>query len=470
MKTWFYHIYRALATIIYRSNTTENAPRVPKATQKHLSRLAVALTDFQKAQCIFMLATNVAAQVVIRRGGLQPQNLGQLYNTYVFIKVLAISGFLPVTFTLYNLHLIEMVSWYLLILSTSSVALSAVTLLTLGESPTQANLADLDNYYSSGGPESCGNVRPDAYCSAGEDLDWYDLDLSGAGYGASQMLAFCVVLILLLVVEKSGFMKSVRVQRMARWLAEKSGFCLATLTLLSKCIVKTWDHPVIQNSLHFARYFRLSFQAYLSDVAKFLYRRISLQPVLLCYAEILNASWATQIALERWIICRNSSRIFWRLTVNRILSQGCFETSVQFVIITIHFIITGLYLYSFVLFSRALVSFAGNDIYSKTWNFGQVVAITVWAPPLFEYIHLELRKSSLSFLISLHEISWIQITHADSVDCQGGMRRGFEHKLLPPYRLTRMKDLEGGDPEGKNLEAISEDVSPLNQTERNDCG
>lgn len=112
-----------------------------------------------------MVAINIAAEVVLRWGGLQPQSLQQIYNTYVFIKVLAISGFLPITFTLFTLHMIGMVSWYLLTLSFFSIALSVGTLLVIGDfNPSQADLDALGSWYSAGGPESCGYVQPGAFC------------------------------------------------------------------------------------------------------------------------------------------------------------------------------------------------------------------------------------------------------------------------------------------------------------------
>ncbi len=48
--------------------------------------LTTAVVDFQKAQCFFMLATNIAGLVTPMRGGLQPQSFQQIYNTYIFIK------------------------------------------------------------------------------------------------------------------------------------------------------------------------------------------------------------------------------------------------------------------------------------------------------------------------------------------------------------------------------------------------
>lgn len=34
-----------------------------------------------------------------------------------------------------------------------------------------------------------------------------------------------------------------------------------------------------------------------------------------------------------------------------------------------------------------------HAIDTKNWNFGQIVAITVWAVPVFEYLHLSIRES-----------------------------------------------------------------------------
>ncbi|KAL8921542.1 MAG: hypothetical protein Q9208_005696 [Pyrenodesmia sp. 3 TL-2023] len=61
------------------------------------------------------------------------------------------------------------------------------------------------------------------------------------------------------------------------------------------------------------------------------------------------------------------------------------------------------------MFLKYLAWFSQNNVYNKTWNFGQVVAITVWAPPIVEYIHLEIR----------------------------GLQRGFDYRLMRPYRVSR---------------------------------
>ena len=68
------------------------------------------MTEFQKAQCLFMMAIEIAALVYKYKGDLDSITLQQLYNNYILIKSISISGYLPVTLTLFGLHIVEMVS------------------------------------------------------------------------------------------------------------------------------------------------------------------------------------------------------------------------------------------------------------------------------------------------------------------------------------------------------------------------
>lgn len=54
--------------------------------------------------------------------------------------------------------------------------------------------------------------------------------------------------------------------------------------------------------------------------------------------------------------------------------------------------ITVFYLYSFIDYMARLALFE----VSKSWNFGQIVAITVWFPPACEFVHLSIRESVLA--------------------------------------------------------------------------
>lgn len=149
-----------------------------------------------------MLAINIAALVNKTTGGFQPNNLQQLYNTYVLIKSISISGYLPVTFTLFTLHLVDVVSWYLMILSIVTVVVSIATLFVIGSfSPSQADLTYLSQQALSGGPESCGTKNLAVYCLStnGEEGDYNSINPAS---GAYSMLAFCLVVLILLVANQ----------------------------------------------------------------------------------------------------------------------------------------------------------------------------------------------------------------------------------------------------------------------------
>ena len=66
----------------------------------------------------------------------------------------------------------------------------------------------------------------------------------------------------------------------------------------------------------------------------------------------------------------------------------------------IHAIFFAFYVVYFVNFLSALRWFYTAGASGSNWNFGQIVAITLWIPPIVEYIHLEMRKSTPSRSIS----------------------------------------------------------------------
>ena len=112
-----------------------------------------------------MLAIDIAALVVIQRGGFDPQSLQQMYDTYIFLQVLAVNGFLPITFTLTNLYLVGMLSWFLILLSFVTITLSVATLACVGQfNPSVADMTSLAELAASGGPEKCDGRKPGIYC------------------------------------------------------------------------------------------------------------------------------------------------------------------------------------------------------------------------------------------------------------------------------------------------------------------
>lgn len=161
-----------------------------------------ALVEFQKAQCYFMLATNIASLVVQDKGGLTPESFQQLYNTYIFIKVIAIGGYLPITFGLLTLRMLNKVGWYILALSIASVGVAIGDLYTERNfSPSPDDLTYLQGQSVQGGPTSCGGNNPIAWCYNRIGVNYYGFRATNTGDGADAIIVFCLVTLGLLIIE-----------------------------------------------------------------------------------------------------------------------------------------------------------------------------------------------------------------------------------------------------------------------------
>lgn len=68
------------------------------------------------------------------------------------------------------------------------------------------------------------------------------------------------------------------------------------------------------------------------------------------------------------------------------------STMTSAAVVSMYLLSSCLYIYWFAVFIKDLEWFAYNGVDVHSWSFGQVVAITVWAEPLCEYFHLELRE------------------------------------------------------------------------------
>ena len=208
----------ALSTIWRRWRPLKESPRISddledtkgtpkrdtKRTMKFDPALAIipAIVEFHKAQCYFMLATNIAGLIVQTRGGLAPESLQELYNTYIFIKVIAIGGYLPITFVLLILRMLKKVGWYLLTLSVVSVGVAIGNLYqTMNFSPSHDDLAYLQSQSVQGGPDSCGGNKPIIWCYNPIGVNYYGFRATNSGDGADDILIVCLVTLALLIIE-----------------------------------------------------------------------------------------------------------------------------------------------------------------------------------------------------------------------------------------------------------------------------
>lgn len=314
---------------------------------RHLARLNSAMVEFHKAQCFFTIAINIAAIKVMIRGGLDPNSLEQIYNNYVFLKLIAISGFLPVTFTLFTLYIINDTFWYLIVLSGASIVFAIATLGALGSfSPTKSDIKALEDFYGKGDSPPCGGKQPWAYCYT----DTYAYGITNQGSETAwKMLGFCLVVMCCLVASKLKLRHRSAVQRALAWLRKQAS------------LIVSGRKP--------------------SNIAE----RVS-QSTGLRIREPTRFSILTGI---------NSTAAFFKNANTHIHQQEAAGPATFYyhaLKLCVYLSFIGVYLWFFKLYISNLKVFATKKAYNNTWTFGQVVALTLWAPPLCEYVHVEMRK------------------------------------------------------------------------------
>ena len=199
-----------------------------KLKAKRLPSLTAALTDFQKAQCFFMMAINFAALVNKSQGGLDPTNLQQLYNNYILIRSVSVSGYLPVTLTLLGLHIVGMVSWYLLILSTLTVGVSIATLIDLGSfTPGQSDLSAIASVAEDENLKNCGGMNWTVYCL--QTLDQGANAHVDPSNGADNALGFCLIVLVFVLAEQSHIFTNPATKETRTWLLKTYNLCVVDL-------------------------------------------------------------------------------------------------------------------------------------------------------------------------------------------------------------------------------------------------
>jgi len=299
-------------------------PVVLNAAKKRINRMQTRLcnyspaiqsatVEFHKAQCFFILSIEIAAHIVVRQGSLNEgtTTLQGLFNNYSLIGSISISGLLPITITLLNLHTVGMDSVYLLVLSTFTVSVSAATLFSIGDfNITPTDRARITGLTTNKYPK-CGTRDPTRFCPEIPDAPAItSMDLARGAVGGSSLVLSLVVLVFL-VLDRFG--------------------------------------------LHRIRSYRRFLERYLSDI---------------------------DYALKTKELRPSYYVLSWLIKYRRNLMHILVEC--LYVIIWIWYIVL------FAHYLRSL-TYPGNGAKTtpvQAWTFGQIVAITVWAVPLFEFAKL----------------------------------------------------------------------------------
>ena len=207
-----------------RAKQHSHTSPAPKKRQ-YSDAVISALVGFQKAQCWFMLATNIAGLIVERSGGLEPDSLQILYNTYVFIKVIAIGGFLPITFTLLNLHMIKKLSWYPLTLSIVTIAVAITTLKSgsISFTPTIDDFGFISDRATQSGPRSCALQTLSAFCYNPRKDGSSGFNASSSGSGADDILIICLVTLIIIIIDHLSRSDDPKQQMLNRRILHKLG-------------------------------------------------------------------------------------------------------------------------------------------------------------------------------------------------------------------------------------------------------
>ena len=293
----------------------ELCDKLPYQTRlrRFLPALKSATVEFHKAQCFFMLAIDIATQIVLKTGTLNDGSakLQGMYNNYVLIGSISLSGLLPVSFMLLTLHSVGVRSWYLLTLSSCTVALSAATLFTTGSFyPGPGDLMRLRNRVSDSFP-ACGTRDPSDYCLQTHYVTLMSMHI-GQGSIGGPILVFTLTILACIF----------------------SDYCGVQDTAMYKWVIQWW----LQG---------------LKIVSEALQDPRGPKAHRFCHLPLDNAQSYASHCL--YFITWNCYFVFWAYYL-RSLKIGA---------------------------SAGVV---------HIWTFGQIIAISVWAQPLFEYVKLSVRK------------------------------------------------------------------------------
>ena len=320
-----------------------------RARERALPRLVAALVEFQKAQCYFMIAVHIAAVTTVSNGRLQPASLQQLYNTCQAVRELSISGILPITFTLLCLQYAGKSSWYLNLLSTTTLGISAASFFETGTFSLRLNeLATLQAHKI--GLSECGNHDPAVYCLTQYHFPTHfrhafipDFDIDSGEH----MFAYSLLILMLMYIPLLKARISRSYQRCTMWL----------------CHLKV-----------FGRFMPLL------DGMRSVFGRI----VKTVCPRLLTVIWSSDA--PQWV------KILRQLFGAGVLK---IRNDWQAVVLRIFYLVNWVfYFFCFKVFVLSLYLFIQNNMVNFDWTFGQIVGITVWAEPLVEYAYLEISESA----------------------------------------------------------------------------
>lgn len=243
---------------------------------------------------------------------------------------------------MFNLHLIDMMDWYLVILSCLTILFSIITfIVNRFLAIPQSDFDHLGQLALQGGPSACNEIQLQVYC----------LDTDAVKVGVVQwrfVLSFCLLVLVLVTVSKTGIEQWKIYRRASTW-------SLWLLDLLLSGNSRLLHHQRFRGA-----------KIYVSQLATKSFQRIE---------SIFPRRFINSIA----VLLKGSP------TQDQTSSKGDVWKAFVSLCYIVIFIL-------YVILFKTLLGDLKNFQVSHEWNIGQIVALAVWLPPLFELAHLEMRK------------------------------------------------------------------------------
>ena len=327
---WYHTVRWFRLSLRRRSNLQSHVDeRIKQKQDDHKDRLIEAVVDFQRSQCYFMIPIQIAAIISIRRDGIDAETLQQVFNNYAFLMVLSIGGYLPITLILFVLRTMGYKSFYTTFLSVWSVILSGFTLFMAARFTYVPDaLRPPPGIHYAG----CANISPVSYCLSGAAGSFFFAgrgNLNAVGAtGPIPAFIFSVFILIVLILDDLGVKDLRYFTPMREWSSREQ-----------------WSHE--EDRDHPANH------------------------------SCLRRHWFDLLRTIRVRSPKEAKR----------KAPRYFNTA-----------ITIPYIYFFGVYIFDLSIFRGSGTNNKipmdfdSWSFGQIVAITVWGPPLIQYACLEISK------------------------------------------------------------------------------
>jgi hypothetical protein len=166
-----------------------------KPSGKRIKNLAAAfitsLVDFQKAQCYYMMAVQIASKTTLHRNRAEG-TVAQREATITVVRVVATLGVVAPTLILYCLCILEKRSWYILLLTVATSTLSFNVFFDPDVSRLQ------DRFFTNPDNENAryNNTDPFSLCSiklAGGDPPWHGISTAWVFYLYGLVLLFFII-------------------------------------------------------------------------------------------------------------------------------------------------------------------------------------------------------------------------------------------------------------------------------------